>query len=338
MTLRYPHLRTAGARCPPRSRTRSSTRRSVEPSRHFRFDDDGITNEIVEGRRLSTYFVPIAGPKKKGGAAAPRDLQGDWTDERMKSNDYINDIRRYVRRLAPHGLRRRHARSPATCSTYWQSAGARRAALFFCQLEALETAIYLTEVAGSTASRWIENAPARGERGHEPRASTAIAFKMATGSGKTVVMAMLIAWQALNKLANPQDAPLHRHVPRRHARASPSATACGCCCPSDPDNYYRERDLVAARPAAARSSRRTIVITNFHAFMPRETVAGVGELTKTLLVGRDGDAEPLHRDARPDGPPRLPRASGTQEEHRRPQRRGAPLLPAASRRRAERRS
>ncbi len=33
-----------------------------------------------------------------------------------------------------------------------------------------------------------------------------IAFKMATGSGKTVVMAMLIAWQTLNKLANPQDA------------------------------------------------------------------------------------------------------------------------------------
>jgi type III restriction enzyme len=32
-----------------------------------------------------------------------------------------------------------------------------------------------------------------------------MAFKMATGSGKTVVMAMLIAWQSLNKLANPQD-------------------------------------------------------------------------------------------------------------------------------------
>ena len=38
-----------------------------EPSRHFRFTDEGITNEEVDGRRTSSYFVPIAKPKKKGG-------------------------------------------------------------------------------------------------------------------------------------------------------------------------------------------------------------------------------------------------------------------------------
>jgi hypothetical protein len=37
-----------------------------EPTRHFRFTDEGITNEIVDGRRTSSYFVPIAKPKKKG--------------------------------------------------------------------------------------------------------------------------------------------------------------------------------------------------------------------------------------------------------------------------------
>ena len=36
------------------------------PRRHFKFDDDGITDEIVEGRRPSSYFIPIASPKKKG--------------------------------------------------------------------------------------------------------------------------------------------------------------------------------------------------------------------------------------------------------------------------------
>jgi type III restriction enzyme len=40
-----------------------------EPSRHFRFSDEGITNEIVEARRISSYFVPIAKPKKKGKAS-----------------------------------------------------------------------------------------------------------------------------------------------------------------------------------------------------------------------------------------------------------------------------
>ena len=38
-----------------------------EPTRHFKFSDDGITDEIVESRRISTYFVPIAKPRKKAG-------------------------------------------------------------------------------------------------------------------------------------------------------------------------------------------------------------------------------------------------------------------------------
>ena len=67
-----------------------------EPTRHFRFDEDGITAEVVEGRRSSTYFVPIPQPRKKGGAQLSLGMQGDWTAERMKANDFINDIRRYV--------------------------------------------------------------------------------------------------------------------------------------------------------------------------------------------------------------------------------------------------
>lgn len=39
----------------------------LEPARHFRFEDDGITDEIVAGRRTSSYFVPIAQPRKRGG-------------------------------------------------------------------------------------------------------------------------------------------------------------------------------------------------------------------------------------------------------------------------------
>jgi len=39
----------------------------AEPTRHFRFSDNGITNEIVEGRRESGYFLPIASPRKKSG-------------------------------------------------------------------------------------------------------------------------------------------------------------------------------------------------------------------------------------------------------------------------------
>ena len=37
-----------------------------EPTRHFRFTDEGITDEIVASRRRSSYFVPLPRPKKKG--------------------------------------------------------------------------------------------------------------------------------------------------------------------------------------------------------------------------------------------------------------------------------
>ena len=58
-----------------------------EPPRHFRFSDEGITNEIVEGqRRISSYFVPIARPKKKKGAAQPVLFDTEWTQDRIEEN------------------------------------------------------------------------------------------------------------------------------------------------------------------------------------------------------------------------------------------------------------
>ncbi|HKM52022.1 MAG TPA: hypothetical protein VJY33_01360 [Isosphaeraceae bacterium] len=61
-----------------------------EPDRHWRFTDEGITNEIVETRRASAYFVPIPPPKKKG-----KQLQFDteWTQDRIEPNDKVNRIR-----------------------------------------------------------------------------------------------------------------------------------------------------------------------------------------------------------------------------------------------------
>ncbi len=65
-----------------------------EPARHFRFDDDGITNEIAEGRRRSMYFIPIPKPRTTGGAQLS--LPGDWVAERMTDNDFINRVREHV--------------------------------------------------------------------------------------------------------------------------------------------------------------------------------------------------------------------------------------------------
>ena len=66
----------------------------TEPQRHFRFSDEGITNEIVDGRRTSAYFVPIARPKKKSTKQLHFDTE--WTQDRLEENRLVNDIRRRV--------------------------------------------------------------------------------------------------------------------------------------------------------------------------------------------------------------------------------------------------
>ena len=76
--------------------------------------------------------------------------------------------------------------------------------LFFCQLAAIETLIWLTE--GPSSDRIGIDIPTDG--GPFPR----LCSKMATGSGKTIVMAMLIAWQILNKVAYPQDKRFSKNI------------------------------------------------------------------------------------------------------------------------------
>ena len=88
--------------------------------------------------------------------------------------------------------------------------------VLFCQREAAETAIFLTEVAGRNGvTDWRKRLEPENEAHNAglPR----LALKMATGSGKTVVMAMLIAWQTLNKMYSPARRPVHRPVLDRHA-------------------------------------------------------------------------------------------------------------------------
>jgi len=64
------------------------------PTRHFRFDDEGITDEVTDGRRPSSYFMPIPKAKKKGGQLA----FDEWTGDRIEENRLINQAHRGVRR------------------------------------------------------------------------------------------------------------------------------------------------------------------------------------------------------------------------------------------------
>lgn len=252
-----------------------------EPTCHFRFADEGITNEVVDGRRPSSYFVPIAQPRKKGKQLA---FDTEWTKDRIEENRLVNQIRARVKLWRQGGY---VGVTPTTSRllSYWTALD-REKKLFFCQVEALETAIYITEVAKKYGDVWIENVVREANDTANPGLPRT-AFKMATGSGKTIVMAMLIAWHTLNKITNPQDA----RFSDTFLIVTPGITIrdrLRVLLPNDPQNYYRQRDIIPAQ-SQEQLGQAKILITNFHAFLLREKVAA-GKITKAILAEGDTGA------------------------------------------------
>ena len=71
-----------------------------EPDKYFRFSEKGITNEIVAGRRPSSYYMPIAQPRKKG-----KQLVLDtWTEDGVEENQVVNEIRVRVKAWRERGI------------------------------------------------------------------------------------------------------------------------------------------------------------------------------------------------------------------------------------------
>ena len=137
---------------------------------------------------------------------------------------------------------------------YWRRPE-REPRFFFCQVEAVETLIWWTEA--SLARKVGIEIPSDG--GPFPR----LCAKMATGAGKTVVMAMALAWQILNKAAAPQDARFSRHV----LVVAPGLTVKSRLAVLDPagaDSYYAAFDIV---PSALRERLRRgrVLVRNWHA-------------------------------------------------------------------------
>ena len=268
-----------------------------EPSRHFRFSDEGITSTIDESRRTSSYFIPIAQPKKKGKQLV---FDTEWTQDRVEENVFINRVRERVR-IWREGHYSGITKTTRQLLEHWKDPERSRK-LFFCQIEALETTIYIAEVARKFDA-WIENDLRAANQSANPLLDR-VALKMATGSGKTVVMAMLIAWQTLNKLAHPQDA----RFSDTFLIVTPGITIrdrLRVLLPNDTGNYYRALDVVPAR-CMDQLGQAKILITNYHAFQLREKVTA-GKITKQILT-KDGPspftespAEMVRRVCRPLG-------------------------------------
>jgi type III restriction enzyme len=253
-----------------------------EPKRHFRFTKDGITNEIADGRRISEYIVPVPQPRKQGNQMS---FDTEWVEDRFEENKFINQVRDRVAKWRAGGYLH-VTKTTRWLLDYWTRPD-RDHKLYFCQIEALETVIFITEAAKKTGDAWIENRIAESNEDANPGLFR-IAMKMATGSGKTVVMTMLIAWHVLNKQANPQDA----RFTDSFLVVTPGITIrdrLRVLWPNDPNNYYKAHDIVPPE-SLEQVGKAKIIITNFHAFLKRERTDASKNTKKMLPAPENGES------------------------------------------------
>ena len=188
------------------------------PNRHWELMDNVPTNRIVEQRRKAEYITPIARVKRNHASVAQGafdfgdsdDIAIDADDKQRYQYTIINRIREAVKEW-------RNLPESSWCVTpetarllrHWRDPKFKGRRPFFCQVEAVEVYIWLTEVApnyaqGKEILKYLLKAN-EDASGDGANAIYRTALKLATGAGKTTVMAMIIAWQTINAVRSPSS-------------------------------------------------------------------------------------------------------------------------------------
>ena len=128
------------------------------PARHWELDEQGQpTQQIIEDRRVAAFITPIPRPKKQRGAPAQRQLVFDdgkglsTEGQQYDPNPIINELRQHVGawRSLPNPNDWHVTPETARLLQHWRHYQFGNIRPFFCQVEAIETLIWLTEVAPS---------------------------------------------------------------------------------------------------------------------------------------------------------------------------------------------
>lgn len=274
-----------------------------EPDQHWLYDRSTGIPRKEQGRRKASYWY-----KNERTGSAQQSLAG-MTQEESDDLPLVNALRDDVKRWRDSGWRGASETTKTLLRHWWREDRSRR--LFFCQVEAAETLIYLREMLAQgrvpqfkpqlslvdhealmqghnpRPTEWVTRVaqhPKLIDKPHGPRQPALVRYatKMATGSGKTVVMALLLAWAFCNRGTKPGDS----RYPRRALVVCPNLTIRERLCvlnPGDPDNYFDKFDLVPAslRPELAKGRVR---VNNWHVFSPEAEDIRVGG----VAVGRLG--------------------------------------------------
>jgi type III restriction enzyme len=281
----------------------------LPPHRHWDLDDNGHpTDKILTTRRKSALWTALPGASAKSDRTQAKflfDADGLSTEETAYNpSPIVNDLRQELEtwRALPNPAQWKVTPVTQRLLQHWRQIQQDDAQLirpFFCQLEAVEAAIWLSEVApemGKRGRRFLDWIAIANNFAVQPEGAPAmttapdllrIAFKLATGAGKTTVMAMLIAWQALNAVRSSNS----RKFTKGFLIVAPGITIrdrLRVLLPNDADSYYASRTLVP-HDLLPELNRAKIVITNYHAFKLRETFDGAKGTRQAL----EGHGEPL---------------------------------------------
>ena len=266
----------------------------VAPTEHWELDETGQpTNRLIATRRKAEFITPIPKAKKRRNdqTALVMDEGQGLSDARQQyevTSSFVNALRTEIEqwRTLPEPS---WMVTPETARLlkHWRHYEFQSVRPFFCQVEAVETVIWLTEVApnmGAKGKRFLDHLT-NASRDANPELLR-LALKLATGAGKTTVMAMLIAWQTINAVRRPGS----KNFTRGFLIVAPGITIkdrLRVLLPNDADSYYQSRELVPA-DLLPEVQKAKIVITNFHAFKLRERLE-LSKGTRSMLQGR-GDA------------------------------------------------
>ena len=272
----------------------------AEPNRHWLYNRKTGIPSRAPGRREAAYWYKT----ERTGSAQMSLL----ADEEQDDLPLVNALRADVKRWRESRWQGASETTKHLLRHWWRADRTRR--LFFCQVEAVETIIYLRELlARGRKPRWN---PRLGladfdalNRGENPRPEEWLskvaqppkladsperngsrpipryACKMATGSGKTVVMAMLIAWAFCNRGTKPGDP----RYPRRALVVCPNLTIkerLRVLRPGDPHNYYETFDVVPS-PLRPELAKGKVLVTNWHRLGPEPEEVRVGKVTVSRL-------------------------------------------------------
>ncbi len=212
------------------------------PARHWQ-QGAGTSLNLVEGRRPAAYEVFDTRNNTRRTEQLKlvnriRERVQEWRDA-----DY-SGITQVTRSLLEH----------------WRDHGARTLPFYFCQIEAIETLVWWVE----GTAEFKQGIFLEGDGGSWER----VCNKMATGSGKTTVMAMVIAWQVLNALAYPKR---NKDFSKAVFIVAPGLTVrerLQVLLPGNPANVYDEFNLCPSEALRQKLNQAEVLIENWHTLMP----------------------------------------------------------------------